>query len=82
MNTLQILHDNPQAGIKEVYHTAYYTIANQLIEQGNSESQAREYFRLAVVFLTKQVKENDFDPDMDVTLYLSTVIQGLKESAG
>ncbi len=80
MNVLQTLRDTPQEGVKQVYHLAYYTIANQLIEQGNSESQAREYFRRAVVFLTKQVKEHNFDPDMDVTLYLSTVIQGLKNT--
>jgi len=79
LNTLQTLRDKPKEGVKEVYHIAYHTIANQLIEQGNSESQAREYFRKAVVFLTQQVKENNFDPDMDVTLYLSTVIQELKK---
>lgn len=68
-------------GIEEIYRLAYYAIANQLIEQGNSETQARAYFHKAVVFLLHQVKQNDFDPEMDVTLYLSTVIQGLmKES--
>lgn len=64
-------------GIEEIYHIAYYTIANQLIEQGSSETQARAYFRKAVVFLIDKVKQNDFDPEMDVTLYLSIVVQGL-----
>lgn len=63
-------------GIEEIYRIAYYVVVNQLKEQGKTETQARAYFQQAVVFLTEQVKVNDFDPEMDVTLYLSTVIQG------
>ncbi len=63
-------------GIEEIYRIAYYAIVNQLKEQGKTETQARAYFQQAVVFLAEQVKVNDFDPEMDVTLYLSTVIQG------
>jgi len=40
LNVLQTLRDTPKEGVKQVYHVAYHTIANQLIEQGNSESQA------------------------------------------
>lgn len=77
MSLWNTIHTDEAKGIEEIYRIAYYAIVNQLKEQGNSETQARKYFQQAVVFLVQQVKVNDFDPEMDVTLYLSTVIQGL-----
>ncbi len=77
MSLWNTLKETEREGIEEVYKMAYYTIANQLIENGYKEAQARELFQQAVVFLVHQVKENDFDPNTDLTLYLSTVIKGL-----
>lgn len=77
MSLWNTLKETEREGIEEVYRLAYYAIANQLIENGYKEAQARELFQQAVVFLVHKVKENDFDPDTDITLYLSTLIKGL-----
>jgi len=66
--------------IIQIYHLAYYPLAVVLIEKGLKEAEVKDYFAKAVAWFIGRNQIQQFDENLDLTLYLLTLIQLLVQT--
>lgn len=88
INKLELLNDNvlslwkklkdkDSEGIALLYHKAYHVVISHLIEKGFNEENSRLQFKRAVAFLVSRIEVDEFNPQTDVVLYLTSLTKCL-----
>jgi len=77
LSLCEILKTKNSEGIAILYHQAYHVVISHLIESGYSEENSRKQFKRATAFLLNRIELDEFNPQTDIVLYLTSLTKYL-----